>query len=78
MWEHITEVVQRLRPDPSPSNGSSMESEEELVQYEGMLISAAAAQRRRSALSFCFAVPAHKAYILLRELHGPQIVGLQS
>ena len=71
MWEHITEVVQRLRPDLSPSNGSSEESEEDLVQYEGMLISAAAAQRRRSAPSSRFVVPAHKAYILLCELHVP-------
>lgn len=51
MWENITEVVVRLRLDETLQNGSTPKSEEnaaDLVEYEGMLISAAAAQRRRS------------------------------
>ena len=48
IWEHITGVVARLKPDEVPQIDSSPEeAEEELIEYEGMLISAAAAQRRR-------------------------------
>ena len=48
MWEHITEIMQDLRPD---LESAAVDSEEELIEYEGMLISAAAASRRRWASS---------------------------
>ncbi len=61
MWERITVALAELGPAAlavseeqrgAPSSGEASEpmTEEGLVQYEGMLISVAAAQRRRSGL----------------------------
>ena len=53
MWERITAALAELRPealDPGSTEGGppGEEDPEALVEYEGMLVSAAAAQRRRS------------------------------
>ena len=45
MWERITAGVATL--EPSAQNLEATMSEEELVEYEGMLVAASAAQRRR-------------------------------
>ncbi len=52
MWEHITEALVTVVPaaqladSDAPSEEGAMRPEE-LVNYEGMLVSAAAAQRRQ-------------------------------
>lgn len=52
MWEHITEALVQVMPaallsgGDTPGKDGPMEPEE-LVNYEGMLVSAAAAQRRQ-------------------------------
>ena len=53
MWERITAALAELRPEaltPGSTDGDAPgeEDPEALVEYEGMLVSAAAAQRRRS------------------------------
>lgn len=54
MWEHISEALVEIGLSVAPpsskeeANGQeSPEEDEELVNYEGMLVSAAAAQRRQ-------------------------------
>ena len=51
IWEHISqalvEVGLSVAPSSSDKGETSSEEEEELVSYEGMLVSAAAAQRRQ-------------------------------
>ena len=55
MWEHISQALVEIglsvAPSPSEKDGSTQGSgsvgDEELVSYEGMLVSAAAAQRRQ-------------------------------
>ena len=53
MWERITAALAELRPEaltPGSTDGDALgeKDPEALVEYEGMLVSAAAAQRRRS------------------------------
>lgn len=43
MWERITAGVATLEPSTEEANMT----EEQLVEYEGMLVAASAAQRRR-------------------------------
>ena len=52
MWERITAALAELRPEaltPGSAEGEALGEEDPaaLVEYEGMLVSAAAAQRRR-------------------------------
>lgn len=51
MWEHITVMLADLGPAAvdveDESVGEQPEDPEKLVEYEGMLVSVAAAQRRR-------------------------------
>lgn len=51
MWEHITEVLAQLGPAAvdidDESFGEKPDDPDKLVEYEGMLVSVAAAQRRR-------------------------------
>ena len=55
MWEHISHALVEIGLSVAPSSnersdgetGSSSEQDEQLVSYEGMLVSAAAAQRRQ-------------------------------
>lgn len=53
MWERITAALAELGPaalalsEEDPALDPEAASQEELVEYEGMLISVAAAQRRR-------------------------------
>ena len=63
MWERITVALAELGPaalavseEQRGEEAVEPTSEEDLVQYEGMLISVAAAQRRRCA-RFCFESP---------------------
>lgn len=55
IWEHISqalvEVGLSVAPSSSDKGETSSEEEEELVSYEGMLVSAAAAQRRQYVIS---------------------------
>ena len=53
MWERITAALAELQPEAltpgsAEGDGPGEEDPEALVEYEGMLVSAAAAQRRRS------------------------------
>ena len=62
MWEHITEALAELGPAALATEegapGEEPEDPDQLVSYEGMLVSVAAAQRRRSDL--CVQQCAHK------------------
>ena len=54
MWEHISEALVEIGLSVAPPSskkeddgGNSSDEGEDLVSYEGMLVSAAAAQRRQ-------------------------------
>ena len=55
MWEHISQALVEIGLSVAPSSSGKDDStqegspggDEELVSYEGMLVSAAAAQRRQ-------------------------------
>lgn len=48
MWNHISEMLAKLGPEAlGVADGEELNDPEALVDYEGMLVSVAAAQRRR-------------------------------